>query len=107
MKLFRKKSIEALIESSKQNSFKKSLSAFDLIMIGIGCIIGTGIFVVTGTASAVHAGPAISISYLIGAIACLFAALAYAEIASMVPVSGSAYTYTYAIVGEFIAWRLS
>lgn len=104
MKLFRKKSIEALIESSKQNSFKKSLSAFDLIMIGIGCTIGTGIFVVTGTASAIHAGPAISISYLIGAIACLFAALAYAEIASMVPVSGSAYTYTYAIVGEFIAW---
>ncbi|MFM7702277.1 MAG: amino acid permease, partial [Alphaproteobacteria bacterium] len=104
MKLFRKKSIEALIESSKQNSFKKSLSAFDLIMIGIGCTIGTGIFVVTGTASAIHAGPAISISYLIAAVACLFAALAYAEIASMVPVSGSAYTYTYAIVGEFIAW---
>lgn len=108
MKIFRKKSIDALIESSQHNSqgttFKKSLSAFDLIMIGIGCTIGTGIFVVTGTASAIHAGPAISLSYLIGAIACLFAALAYAEIASMVPVSGSAYTYTYAVVGEFIAW---
>jgi len=108
MKIFRKKSIETLIGSSQHNSqgttFKKSLSAFDLIMIGIGCTIGTGIFVVTGTASAIHAGPAISLSYLIGAVACLFAALAYAEIASMVPVSGSAYTYTYAVVGEFIAW---
>jgi len=104
MSIFRKKSIEDLIASSQKNSFKKSLSAFDLIMIGIGCTIGTGIFVVTGTASATHAGPAIALSYLIGALACLFAALAYAEIASMVPVSGSAYTYTYAVIGEFVAW---
>lgn len=104
MNIFRKKSIEALIASSQKNSFKKTLSAFDLVMIGIGCTIGTGIFVVTGIASALHAGPAIAISYLIAAIACLFAALAYAEIASMVPVSGSAYTYTFVVVGEFIAW---
>ncbi|MBM3590643.1 MAG: amino acid permease [Alphaproteobacteria bacterium] len=104
MNIFRKKSIEALIASSQKNSFKKSLSAFDLVLIGIGCTIGTGIFVVTGTASATHAGPAIAVSYLISALVCLFAALAYAEIASMVPVSGSAYTYTYAVVGEFVAW---
>jgi len=104
MNIFRKKSIEEILDSSKKNSFKKSLSAIDLVLIGIGCTIGTGIFVVTGTASATHAGPAISISYLISAIACLFAALAYAEIASMVPVSGSAYTYTYVVVGEFVAW---
>ena len=104
MNIFRKKSIEALIASSQKNSFKKTLSAFDLVMIGIGCTIGTGIFVVTGIASALHAGPAIALSYLIAAIACLFAALAYAEIASMVPVSGSAYTYTFVVVGEFIAW---
>ena len=104
MNIFRKKSIEVLIASCQKNSFKKTLSAFDLVMIGIGCTIGTGIFVVTGIASALHAGPAIAISYLIAAIACLFAALAYAEIASMVPVSGSAYTYTFVVVGEFIAW---
>ncbi|NBX52657.1 MAG: amino acid permease [Proteobacteria bacterium] len=104
MNIFRKKSIEALIASSQKNSFKKSLTAFDLVLIGIGCTIGTGIFVVTGTASAIHAGPAIAVSYLISALVCLFAALAYAEIASMVPVSGSAYTYTYAVVGEFVAW---
>lgn len=104
MNIFRKKSINSLIALSHKNSLTKSLSAFDLVMIGIGCTIGTGIFVVTGIASATYAGPAISLSYLVGAIACLFAALAYAEIASMVPVSGSAYTYTYVVVGEFIAW---
>ncbi len=73
-------------------------------MIGIGCTIGTGIFVVTGIAAATYAGPAISISYLIAAIVCIFAGLAYAELASMVPVSGSAYTYSYAVLGEFVAW---
>ena len=73
-------------------------------MIGIGCTIGTGIFVITGIAAAKYAGPAISISYLIAAIVCVFAGLAYAELASMVPVSGSAYTYSYAFLGEFVAW---
>ena len=102
--LFRKKTIEELVASSEKNSFKKTLGAFDLIMIGIGCTIGTGIFVVTGVAAATYAGPAIAISYLIAAIVCIFAGLAYAELASMVPVSGSAYTYSYAVLGEFIGW---
>ena len=73
-------------------------------MIGIGCTIGTGVFVVTGVAAATYAGPAIAISYLLAAIVCVFAGLAYAELASMVPVSGSAYTYSYAVLGEFVGW---
>ena len=73
-------------------------------MLGIGCIIGAGIFVLTGTAAANHAGPAVSLSFVISAIGCLFAGLCYAEFASMIPVSGSAYTYGYATMGEFIAW---
>jgi APA family basic amino acid/polyamine antiporter len=104
MHLFRKKSIEEMLLNIKNNPFKKTLGAFDLVMIGIGCTIGTGIFVITGIAAAIYAGPAVSISYLLAACACVFAALAYAELASMVPVSGSAYTYSYMILGEFIAW---
>jgi APA family basic amino acid/polyamine antiporter len=104
MNLMRKKSIHSILVNAEKNTLKKTLNAFDLIMIGIGCTIGTGIFVVTGIAAATYAGPAISISYLLAAFACVFAALAYAELASMVPVSGSAYTYSYAILGEFIAW---
>ncbi len=104
MNLMRKKSIHSILVNAEKNTLKKTLNAFDLIMIGIGCTIGTGIFVVTGIAAATYAGPAISISYLLAAFACIFAALAYAELASMVPVSGSAYTYSYAILGEFIAW---
>ncbi len=102
--LFRKKTIEDLVASSEKNSFKKTLGAFDLILIGIGCTIGTGVFVVTGVAAATYAGPAIAISYLLAAIVCVFAGLAYAELASMVPVSGSAYTYSYAVLGEFVGW---
>jgi len=102
--LFRKKSISQILANAEKNTLKKTLGAFDLIMIGIGCTIGTGIFVVTGIAAAKYAGPAISISYLIAALSCIFAALAYAELASMVPVSGSAYTYSYAVLGEFVAW---
>lgn len=104
MNLFRKKNVSEAIHVAQGNSFKKTLGAFDLIMIGIGCTIGNGIFVVTGIAAAQYAGPGISISYIIAAFACIFAALAYAELASMVPVAGSAYTYAYVIMGEFIAW---
>ncbi len=100
----RKKSINELLVNAEKNTLKKTLGIFDLVMIGIGCTIGTGIFVVTGIAAATYAGPAISLSYLLAAIACIFAGLAYAELASMVPVSGSAYTYTYVVLGEFIAW---
>jgi APA family basic amino acid/polyamine antiporter len=104
MNLLRKKSIQSILLNAEKNSLKKTLGVFDLIMIGIGCTIGTGIFVVTGVAAATYAGPAISISYFLAALACFFAALAYAELAAMVPVSGSAYTYSYAVLGEFIAW---
>ncbi|MFM2200710.1 MAG: hypothetical protein RL769_765, partial [Pseudomonadota bacterium] len=103
-KLFRTKKLSEIIDKSQNTNLKKTLGAFDLIMIGIGCTIGTGIFVITGVGSAKYAGPAISLSYAIAAVACLFSALAYAELASMVPISGSAYTYTYVVIGEFIAW---
>jgi len=105
--LFRTKSLEAILESAKNSKLKKSLGIFDLIFIGIGSIIGTGIFVLTGQAAANYAGPAISISFFLAALVCVFAGLAYAELASMIPISGSAYTYTYGIMGEFIAWLVA
>ncbi|MCC8438276.1 amino acid permease [Brevibacillus sp. M2.1A] len=89
-----------------ESSLKKSLGAFDLTMLGIGAILGTGIFVLTGVAAALHAGPALVLSFVIAALACVFAALCYAEFASTVPVSGSAYTYSYAAFGEFVAWMI-
>lgn len=108
MSLFRKKSIQTLISetNSKGVKLKKDLGAFDLTMLGIGAIIGTGIFVLTGVAAAEHAGPALVISFIMSGLACVFAALCYAEFASTVPVSGSAYTYSYATFGELIAWIL-
>lgn len=108
MDLFRKKSIDSLISesNSKGASLKKDLGAFDLTMLGIGAIIGTGIFVLTGVAAAEHAGPALILSFILSGLACVFAALCYAEFASTVPVAGSAYTYSYATFGELIAWVL-
>lgn len=107
--LFRKKSLESLQKESEESSLKRSLGVFDLTMLGIGAIIGTGIFVLTGEAAAgtehaLGAGPALTISFVITGMACLFAALCYAEFASMIPVSGSAYTYSYHSFGELIAW---
>ncbi|MGP7816536.1 amino acid permease [Niallia sp. 01092] len=108
MNFFRKKSINLLLSQSdnKKLQLKKDLGAFDLTMLGIGAIIGTGIFVLTGVAAAEHAGPALIISFILSGLACIFAALCYAEFASSVPVSGSAYTYSYATFGELIAWIL-
>ncbi|HDX9577311.1 TPA: amino acid permease [Bacillus pseudomycoides] len=108
MNLFRKKSISALLAQSQQKgaSLKKELGAFDLTMLGVGAIIGTGIFVLTGVAAAKHAGPALILSFILSGLACVFAALCYSEFASTVPVSGSAYTYSYATFGEIIAWIL-
>ena len=83
---------------------KRTLSAINLVSLGIGAIIGAGIFVLTGHAAAANAGPAITLSFVLGAIACAFAGLCYAEMASTVPIAGSAYTYAYATLGEFIAW---
>ncbi|WP_245313113.1 amino acid permease, partial [Bradyrhizobium macuxiense] len=84
--------------------FKRSLSALQLVSLGIGGIIGAGIFVLTGHAAAANAGPAVTLSFMLGAIACAFAGLCYAEMASTVPICGSAYTYAYATLGELIAW---
>lgn len=105
--IFRRKSIENIIEGAKNKSLKKTLGALDLVLLGIGCTIGTGIFVLTGIAAAEHAGPAISISYLIAGTVCVFAGLAYTELAAMVPVAGSSYTYSYAVLGEFVAWLVA
>ena len=105
MNLFRRKRISALqLEATTDNSLKRALNALNLTTLGIGAIIGTGIFVLTGQAAAMHAGPAIPLSFIVAAFGCVFAGLCYAEFASMVPVSGSAYAYSYATLGEFVAW---
>ncbi len=107
MNLFRRKPITLGNNSGLGSSaLKKSLGAFDLTTLGIGAIIGTGIFVLTGVVAAEHAGPALILSFVLSGIACVFAALCYAEFASTVPVSGSAYTYSYSTFGEMIAWIL-
>lgn len=104
-KLFLTKPIAQLIAESKTDQgMRKSLSALNLTTLGVGAVIGAGIFVLTGQAAAQYAGPAIVISFLISGFACLFAGLCYAEFASMIPISGSAYTYAYATMGEFVAW---
>src|SRR6201982_4256628 len=87
-----------------EHSLRRALGPGNLISLGIGAIIGTGIFVLTGTASANHAGPAIVLSFTLAAVACVFAGLCYAEFASMIPIAGSAYTYGYATLGELVAW---
>ena len=104
MDLFRKKDIGALRSMAQRSGFVRNLGAFDLVFLGIGSVIGTGIFVLTGVGAALYAGPGISLSFVLASVACAFAGLAYAEYASMVPVSGSAYTYTYASLGEFMAF---
>ncbi|KAL1920309.1 uncharacterized protein VTP21DRAFT_1455 [Calcarisporiella thermophila] len=104
--LFQRKTLARLREDAGEetNVLKRDLSAFDLTMVGIGAIIGTGIFVLSGHAAADSAGPAVIISFVIAAIASGFAALSYSEMTCMIPVSGSAYTYSYATMGEFLAW---
>jgi APA family basic amino acid/polyamine antiporter len=106
--LLRTKSIEQLVGDVEHGgkALKRTLTALDLTLLGIGAIIGTGIFVLTGTAAANQAGPGIVLSYVIAGIACGFAALCYAEFASMIPISGSAYTYAYATLGEIFAWMI-
>ena len=106
MSVFRTKSVEQSIADTDEpdHSLRKNLGALDLVVFGVGVIIGAGIFVLTGTAAAQYSGPAIALSFLIAGIACGFAALCYAEFASTVPVAGSAYTFSYATFGELIAW---
>src|SRR5205807_9110986 len=95
-----------LVESKEENehSLKRALGPVNLIALGIGAIIGAGIFVLTGKAAATNAGPAIVLSFVVSGIACAFAGLCYAEFASLIPIAGSAYTYGYATVGEIFAW---
>jgi APA family basic amino acid/polyamine antiporter len=104
--LFIRKTLAELEEQadSNHNALKRHLTATNLTLLGVGCVIGAGIFVLTGTAAALHAGPAVALSFIISAFGCLLAGLCYAEFASMIPVSGSAYTYGYATMGEFVAW---
>jgi APA family basic amino acid/polyamine antiporter len=105
MDLFRRKSVTDLQnEALTDHSLKRALGALNLTMLGIGAIIGTGIFVLTGTVAALNAGPAVVLSFIFAGVASIFAALCYSEFASLVPMAGSAYTYGYATLGEFVAW---
>ncbi len=106
-----RKSVAALVAEASQaidgaevRPLRRSLSALNLVALGIGGIIGAGIFVLTGHAAAANAGPAVTLSFLLGAVTCAFAGLCYAEMSSTVPISGSAYTYAYATLGELVAW---
>lgn len=102
--LFRKKEIGELLEKKGGTQLKKTLGAFDLVMLGVGAIVGTGIFILPGTVAASHSGPAIVFSFIIAAIVCALAGLCYSEFSSSVPVTGSAYTYGYIVFGELVAW---
>ncbi|UTB31986.1 MAG: amino acid permease [Methanobacterium sp. ERen5] len=105
-KLFLKKSIKEALSHKPDRSLKRSIGPTGLTLLGLGSIVGAGIFIVTGVASAKFAGPAIIVSFIVSAIACTFTALCYAEFASMLPISGSVYTYTYVTMGEIWAWMI-
>src|SRR5450755_2506182 len=102
---WRIKPLDAILASAEKRSLTRSLGAFQLTMLGVGAIIGTGIFVLTAEA-AQKAGPGMVASFMVAGFVCAVAALCYSELASMVPVAGSAYTYTYAVVGEIFAWMV-
>jgi APA family basic amino acid/polyamine antiporter len=108
MGIMRTKSVEQSIRDTEEPEFqlRKALGPLDLTLFGIGVIIGTGLFVLTGEAAAGYAGPAVALSYIVGGIVCALAALCYAEFASTLPVAGSAYTFSYATLGEFVAWLI-
>lgn len=102
-----RKSLDVLLKEaaeSGEGTLNRTLSSFNLVTLGVGAIIGAGLFSLTGLAAANNAGPAVTLSFVIGAIGCAFAGLCYAEFASMIPIAGSAYTYSYATMGEFVAW---
>ncbi|WP_339442937.1 amino acid permease [Pseudomonas hunanensis] len=103
MSLLRKNIEKMMAGASSAHGLRKVLGPFDLVLIGVGAIVGTGIFVLTGT-GAVTAGPALTISFIVAALACAFAALCYAEFAASIPVAGSIYTYSYITLGEIVAW---
>lgn len=103
-RMFARKSIAQVQRESESSELKRSLGKWNLLLLGVGCIIGAGIFVRTGSAAALHAGPAVLLSFVVAGIVCAFAGLCYAELSSTLPVSGSAYTYGYTTLGEFVAW---
>src|SRR5215212_11842097 len=103
--LGRVKSLDAILATAEKKGLHRSLGAFQLTLLGIGAVIGTGIFVLTSEA-AQKAGPGMIVSFVIAGFVCAVAALCYSELAAMVPVAGSAYTYTYAVVGEVMAWMV-
>lgn len=102
--MFNRKTVDQIQGEASSHELKRTLGKWNLVSLGIGCIIGAGIFVMTGTAAAQHAGPAIIMSFVFTGIACAFVGLCYAELAALLPVSGSAYTYAYATLGEVFAW---
>src|ERR1041385_7450585 len=103
--IFKTKPLKMLLDEMKgENRLRRVLGPLHLTSLGVGCIIGTGIFVLTGVAAHDKAGPALTLSFVVAGAACILAALCYAEFASMVPVAGSAYTYAYATLGELFAW---
>jgi APA family basic amino acid/polyamine antiporter len=106
MSLWKRKPLNQLLEEAtdSEKGLKKTLTAKGLVALGVGAIIGAGLFSITGLAAATNAGPAITISFLVAALGCIFAGLCYAEFSSMIPVAGSAYTYSFATMGEFVAW---
>src|SRR5215218_6153815 len=104
MSFFTRKSVAELRLEADKSTLRRSLGRLNLTALGVGSIIGTGIFVLTGTAASQNAGPALVISMIFAGIACAFAGLCYAEFAAMIPVAGSAYTYAYATMGELMAW---
>jgi len=106
MSLSRKKSLTALLAQAQQSHLKRTLTAKSLVALGIGAIIGAGLFIRTALASSEAAGPAVVLSFVVGAIGCAFAGLCYAEFAAMIPIAGSAYTYAYTTMGEFTAWTI-
>src|SRR5262249_54617863 len=105
-RLFARKSVQSLLAEAAdtEHGLKRALGPLNLVTLGIGAIIGAGIFVLTGNAAAQYAGPGIVISFVLAGIGCAFAGLCYAEMAAMIPIAGSAYAYSYATMGEFLAW---
>ncbi len=103
-RMLMRKSVEQVQRESETSALKRTLGPWNLVFLGVGCIIGAGIFVRTGNAAALHAGPAVLLSFLVAGVVCALAGLCYAELSSTLPVSGSAYTYSYTTVGEFAAW---
>ena len=108
MSIWRTKSLALLEQEANSGKVKleRTLGSMDLILLGVGAIIGAGLFSITGIAAAQNAGPAVILSFLIAAIGCIFAGLCFSELSAMIPVSGGAYSYTYATLGEFIAWMM-